>query len=110
MWQFIIGSIVGGTTVATAVWVMNQKLNTQKKYYDGLLRDSNKKLTDLTNKDAYRQGRDDENEHQRQYRARLHAENDTLRAENNDLRRQLGLECIFEHKLKTNGKAIVTVR
>lgn len=110
MLQLVVGYLAGSATVIIAVRIMNQKLSSQKRHYDSLLGDSTRKVNDLSNRDAFRQGREFEANEQRRYRMQLREENEALRADNNDLRHQLGLECVFDHKLKTLGQATVQVR
>ena len=110
MLWLVVGYLAGSATVIISVRVMNQKLSSQKRHYDGLLSDSTRKANDLANRDAFRQGREFEANEQRRYRMQLREENEALRADNNDLRHQLGLECVFDHKLKTLGQATIQVR
>lgn len=110
MLQLVVGYLVGSATVIIAVRIMNQKLSSQKRHYDSLLGDSIRKVNDISKRDAFRQGREFEANEQRRYRMQLREENEALRADNNYLRHQLGLECVFEHKLKTLGQATIQVR
>lgn len=110
MLQLVVGYLAGSATVIIAVRIMNQKLSSQKRHYDNLLGDSTRRVNDLSNRDAFRQGREFEANEQRRYRMQLREENEALRADNNDLRHQLGLECVFDHKLKTLGQATIQVR
>lgn len=110
MLQLVVGYLAGSATVIIAVRIMNQKLSSQKRHYDSLLGDSTRMVNDLSNRDAFRQGRDYEANEQRRYRMQLREENEALRADNNELRHQLGLECVFEHKIKTLGQATIQVR
>lgn len=110
MLQLVVGYLAGSATVIIAVRIMNQKLKNQKSHYDNLLGDSTRRVNDLSNRDAFRQGREFEANEQRRYSMQLREENEALRADNNDLRHQLGLECAFNHRIKKLGQATVQVR
>lgn len=110
MWQLIVGYVAGGASALIFVHVMNKKLREQRAQYERQLEGSNRSISDLTCKDAYRQGRDYESDAQRRYRAELRQQIDTLAADNEELRRELNLESVFANRMKTQGKATMFVR
>lgn len=67
MWQLIVGYVAGGASALIFVHVMNKKLREQRAQYERQLEGSNRRISDLTCKDAYRQGRDYESDAQRRY-------------------------------------------
>lgn len=62
MWQLIVGYVAGGASALIFVHVMNKKLREQRAQYERQLEGSNRRISDLTCKDAYRQGRDYESD------------------------------------------------
>lgn len=110
MWQLIVGYVAGGASALIFVHVMNKKLMEQRAQYERQFEGSNRRISDLTCKDAYRQGRDYESDAQRRYRAELRQQIDTLTADNEELRRELNLESVFANRVKTQGKATMFVR
>lgn len=110
MLQLICGYIAGCATVITAVCIMNRKLKQQQHKYDNLLDERDHRLDYLSFQDAFRQGREYEANEQHCFRTKLSSEIAALQADNNNLRHQLGLECTFQHKLKTVGRATMQVR
>ena len=83
MWQLIVGYVAGGASALIFVHVMNKKLREQRAQYERQLEGSNRRISDLTCKDAYRQGRDYESDAQRRYRAELRQQIDTRRTMRN---------------------------
>lgn len=110
MWQLIIGYVAGGVSALAFVRVMNKKLREQRMQYERQLEGCNRRISDLTCKDAYRQGRDYESNVQRKYRAELRQQIDALATDNEELRRELNLESVFANRMKTQGKATMIVR
>lgn len=94
-------------TVA-AYCVMDHKLKTQKRAYDEVIRQNYETIDGLQFRDAYQKGRQYEMSVQNTKVAQMADEIQRLHEDNADLRRQLGLEVIFEHRLKTQGRATIT--
>lgn len=108
--NLVIGYLVGSISVGIAVVVMNHNLAEQKRAYERVLDEKNDRVCELSNIESFRRGRDAEANEQKGYQLELMRENERLRADNDELRHQLNLECVFDHKMKTIGRATLQVR
>lgn len=108
MWTLIAGFAAGCATTIAAYCVMDHRLKTQKKAYEEVIRQNYETIDGLQFRDAYQQGRQYEITVQHTKFAEMNSEIQQLHADNADLRRQLSLEVIFDHRLKTQGKATIS--
>lgn len=108
MWTLIAGFAAGCATTVAAYCVMDHKLKTQKRDYEEVIRQNYETIDGLQFRDAYHQGRQYEMTVQNTKFAQMAGELQRLHEDNADLRRQLGLEVLFEHRLKTQGRATIT--
>ena len=108
MWTLIAGFAAGCATTVAAYCVMDHKLKAQKRAYEEVIRQNYETIDGLQFRDAYQQGRQYEMTVQNTKFAQMTGELQRLHEENADLRRQLGLEVLFDHRLKTQGRATMT--
>ena len=108
MWTLIAGFAAGCATTVAACCIMDHKLKTQKRAYEDVINRNYETIDSLQFRDAYHQGRQYEMTIQNAKISQMVGEIHQLHEENSDLRRQLGLEVLFDHRLKTQGRATIT--